>query len=349
MISIDGAQGEGGGQVLRTALTLAVCTGRAVHLRNVRAGRRKPGLLRQHLAALRAAQAISGADVEGMELGAREVRFEPHGLYAGAYHFAIGSAGSTTLVLQTVLPALALAAEASTVTLEGGTHNAMAPSVDFIEQAFLPLLEGLGLRVQSTLLRHGFYPNGGGLWRITVQPWRMPQPLKLVERGGLVSRQAVAKLGNLKRHIAERELERVAKKLRWPADSLAVDEVEAPGPGNVLSLRCRYRAVTEVFDAVGALGVTAEQVAGRAIRALKAYERTTAPVGVQLADQLLLPMVLGAGGEFVTGPLSCHTTTNAQVLAQVCERRLVQFEPLAAENGVERTRVRIPEPLALAR
>src|SRR4051812_32951839 len=159
---IDGSQGEGGGQILRSSLALAAITGTPVRLEKIRAGRAKPGLQKQHLAAVRAAARICNGRLEGDELQSRELTFHPQEPCAGEYHFAVGSAGSASLVLQTVLPPLLLAAGASKVVVEGGTHNPMAPPFEFLRDTFLPTLSRIGATVTLTLDRHGFYPAGGG-------------------------------------------------------------------------------------------------------------------------------------------------------------------------------------------
>ena len=347
-VTIDGSMGEGGGQVLRTALTLSMCLQRPISIANIRAGRRKPGLLRQHLTAVRAAAAISGAVVDGAELGARSIRFAPSTLMAGHYEFRIGSAGSTTLVMQTILPALSLLDAPSTVVIHGGTHNSLAPSVDFIELALLPLLARMGLRVRSTLVRHGFNANGGGEWRFEIEPWREAAPLELTERGAATRAEAVATISNLQPHIAERELDRVAKRLGWAANALTVRAVPSISPGNVLSLRCGFEGVTEVFESVGMIGVSAERVAGRAIRDARSYLAGSHAVGEFLADQLLLPMVLGQGGAFTTGALSSHARTNMALIEQMLGA--AHFE-VVEEMISERPHatVRILRGLALAR
>jgi len=147
---------------LRTSLALALVTGKGFRMDGIRAGRSRPGLLRQHLTAVRAAAEISGATVRGDEPGSKALSFEPGAVRGGAYRFAVGTAGSATLVLQTVLPALLLAEEASTLTLEGGTHNPAAPPFDFLARTFLPQLAKMGARVEATLERHGFIPRVAG-------------------------------------------------------------------------------------------------------------------------------------------------------------------------------------------
>lgn len=316
-IEIDGALGEGGGQILRTALTLALCTGQAIAVRNIRAKRPRPGLMRQHLVALRAAQLVSDATVHGDELSSTAIEFTPGVVRAGDYAFAIGSAGSASLVLQTILPALLRCDTKSTVRIEGGTHNGMAPSVDFIERSFLCALAPSGIRVKSTLERHGFYPNGGGVWQVEITPWKQKTAVVLLERGELLSQEAVAKVSDVPRHVAEREINCVRKKLRWQEDELHIEHVDSLGPGNIVSLRINHAQSAQVFEAVGRLGLSAERVAGRAIAQAKHYLANDYVVGEYLADQLLLPMVMGAGGAFITSELSSHTNTNMRVIEQI--------------------------------
>ena len=178
-IQIDGSQGEGGGQILRTALALSMITGQAFELINIRAGRKKPGLMRQHLVCVQASQHISQAYVEGAELHSQRLYFAPQHVQNGKYQFQIGSAGSTTLVLQTLLPALLLRNEASELTISGGTHNPLAPTADFIEHCFLPALEKLGIAVEFKLNKAGFFPIGAGEIQIKIQPWQHRNKLNL--------------------------------------------------------------------------------------------------------------------------------------------------------------------------
>ena len=347
VVRIDGSMGEGGGQVLRTALTLSMCLKQPIAVSNIRAGRKKPGLLRQHLAALKAAAEISDAELEGAELGSTEIGFIPGVVRSGSYEFKIGSAGSTTLLAQTIIPALGLLKEQSKLTVHGGTHNGMAPSVEFVELALAPLLKRAGLTVNSHLLRYGFYPNGGGTWRAKVEPWSNARFVELAVRGKPVSREAVATISNLQSHVGERELERVAKKMSWPSEELALKEVTAPGPGNLLSLRCAYENITEVFESVGSIGLSAERVAGRAIRDAKRYMQSEHAVGEYLADQLLLPLVLGAGGVFTTGPLSSHCRTNMLLINQMLGADYFEVTEEMTDTGPHST-VTIPKGLALA-
>jgi RNA 3'-terminal phosphate cyclase (ATP) len=330
MFTIDGSRGEGGGQILRSALSLALVTGTPVRIHGIRAGRARPGLMRQHLTAVRAAAEVGRAEVSGAEIGSREVVFRPRAVEPGAYRFNVGSAGSTTLVLQTVLPALATASGPSELTLEGGTHNPMAPPFDFLERAFLPLLGRMGPRVTAHLEASGFYPAGGGRLRVSVAPAPLTR-LELPERGELRSRAVVAMVANLPGAIARRELDAAAAVLGWDASCLRIQVVKgAPGPGNVVTILVESEHVTEVFTGFGEKGVRAEVVAERAAKEARAYLDAGVPVGEHLADQLLLPMALGGGGAFRTGAPSSHTRTQIELLEQMLGARTTVTERAGA-------------------
>lgn len=317
MLVIDGSQGEGGGQIFRSSLTLSMCLQKPVRIKNIRAGRSKPGLLRQHLACLRASQAICAAEVSGDELGSTEVVFKPGEVKSGEYRFAIGSAGSTSLVFQTILLPLLLADGVSEVCLEGGTHNHHAPSFDFIEKSFLPLMEKMGYRAEAELERFGFYPAGGGQWRARIQPVRELEALELTDRGAILKNEAVATSSQIPGHIAERELRQIRKKCHWPEENLHQREVNSAGPGNIVSLRVASEHTTEVIEVVGEKRLSSERVAGRAVKALNRYLEANVPVGEHLADQIVLPMVLGKGGRFRTQEPSLHLMTNIEVIRQL--------------------------------
>lgn len=315
MITIDGSQGEGGGQILRSALALSLVTGKPFRIGNIRARRKKPGLMRQHLTAVNAAAEVGAAQVSGNAIGSRELAFAPTALRSGRYHFAVGTAGSCTLVLQTVLPALILADGPSEILLEGGTHNPNAPPFDFLAGAFLPLLNRMGPSVTAVLERPGFYPAGGGRIRVKVTPSRELLPLHLLQRGKVLTQTATAIVARLPRSIAEREIAVVREKLTWGEDCLVVmEEPDSSGPGNVLVLAVASEFVTEIFTGFGELGVSAETVAGRTVKEVREYLASGVPVGRHLADQLLLPLALAGGGAFRTLAPTAHTITNIEVL-----------------------------------
>lgn len=323
MLTIDGAKGEGGGQILRSSLALSLITGTPLRIQRIRAGRKKPGLMRQHLTAVNAAAEIGRATVQGAAIGSQELTFHPREVTPGEYHFSVGTAGSTTLVLQTVLPALLTAAGPSKLTLEGGTHNPFAPSFDFLDKAFLPVLNRMGPEITATLDRPGFYPAGGGKISVAVRPAPRLERIDLLQRGDIRRRAAKALVARLPRHIAERELRVIRDRLGWDEAWLTVREVtDAHGPGNVLILEVESEHLTEVFTGFGRRGVRAETVAGDLARELQAYLAADVPVGPHLADQLLLPFVLAGGGSFKTMPLTHHTLTNIEVIETFCRVKI---------------------------
>lgn len=322
MILIDGSFGEGGGQILRTSLALSLLTGEPFRIRQIRARRPKPGLMRQHLTAVQAAAEVGCAEVTGAVLGSGELTFIPRQVRPGPYTFDIGTAGSVTLVLQTVLPALMVARAPSELCLRGGTHNLHAPPFDFLQKAFLPLLNRMGPHVEVILDRHGFYPAGGGQMTVSVQPQARLSPIELLERGEVLRRLARAVICRLPRHIAQRELATLRQGLSWPEECTLIEEVNSPGPGNVLVVEIHSQHVTEVFSGFGRKGLRAEAVASRVVEQVREYLGADIPVGVHLADQLLIPLGLAGGGRFRTLAPSDHTQTNLQTLRQFLDVRI---------------------------
>jgi RNA 3'-terminal phosphate cyclase (ATP) len=315
MIIIDGSQGEGGGQILRTSLALSIWTQQPVRIEHIRAKRAKPGLLRQHLTAVQAAVAISNGQAKGAELGSQALTFSPSKVQGGDYHFAIGTAGSCTLVLQTILLPLLLADRESTVTITGGTHNPGAPPVDFLQRAFLPLLVRMGADVEVTLKKHGFFPGGGGEIVAHIQPCSTLQGIELYERGERQRNFAEAYIASLPMHIAERELKTVGELMSWRKEQLFVRGLSShSGIGNALSIILEHEYVTEVFIGFGERGVSAETVAKTACDEALDYIASNAAVGPHLADQLLLPLALAGNGRFTMPAPTQHFTTNAAVI-----------------------------------
>ncbi|MFO1432746.1 MAG: RNA 3'-terminal phosphate cyclase [Candidatus Competibacteraceae bacterium] len=331
LLTIDGAYGEGGGQMVRTALSLALCTGRPIRVSPIRPRRAKPGLRQQHLTAVQAAVQVSSGYAKGAAVGSLELEFYPGPVRPGEYTVSIGTAGSTSLVFQTLLPALLTAAAPSRLILEGGTHNPQAPTFDFLQQTFLPLINRMGPRVEARLETYGFYPAGGGRWLADIQPCQRLHPLTLGERGRLLECQAQALLARLPHHIAQRELQTVAALLAWEPASLRTVAVSAFGPGNCLNLILRSEGVTEIVTGFGRRGVRAEQVAIEAAEPVRRYLAAGVPVGEHLADQLLLPLALAGGGEFLTLRPSRHTLTNQMVIQQ-CLPVTVEMTPLAEDR-----------------
>lgn len=323
MIEIDGGAGEGGGQVVRTALGLSLVTGKPFQINNIRGRRRKPGLLRQHLTAVRAATEIGKAKAQGDQLGSAQLTFEPKGITAGNYSVSIGTAGSCTLVLQAILPALLVAEGVSEMTIEGGTHNPMAPPFDFLQKTFLPQLQKMGVKISATLERPGFYPAGGGRIRVRVAPVAKLLPLELLSRG-TISISARALCAQLPGHIARRELNQIQRKLGVPEERTEQVLLKKYGPGNCVSIFVHSDTLTETFTGFGEMNVKAEKVAARTVKEVREYLKTESPVGPYLADQLLIPMAMAGAGRFRTGPLSSHTQTNMEIIGKFLEVSFVQ-------------------------
>ncbi len=333
MIIIDGSEGEGGGQVVRNACALSLVTGAPFRIANIRGGREKPGLMRQHVTAIEAACAIGGGSCEGVRVGSRAMSFTPGTVRAGDYHFAVGTAGSTGLVLQTILMPLLLADGPSRVVLEGGTHNMLAPPFEFIERCFLPVVNRMGPTVTAKLVRHGFYPSGGGRIEVEINPAPLVA-IDCTERGALLDQSATAFFAGLPFDVADREIRTAQKQLDWPERSFSVRELpEERGPGNILLLEARYEHVTEIVSGFGKLGVPAEQIAKRAAARMKGYLESTAFAGPYLADQLLLPFAIAGGGAFTTVKPSQHAMTAADVTARFLGRHTAFVHEA---NGIHR-------------
>jgi RNA 3'-terminal phosphate cyclase (ATP) len=317
MIVIDGSYGEGGGQILRTSLALSLVTGKPFRIENIRANRKKPGLGRQHLTAVNAAVEIGQAEVKGNSIGSLILDFAPETVKPGKYHFAIGTAGSCTLVLQAILPALLMAEGKSELTLEGGTHNPLAPTFDFLNMAFFPVLHRMGANVTAALERPGFYPAGGGKFSVSIEPTGRPARIDLLTRGNIEKQTARAVVSKLPKSIGEREINVIRGILGWDRHCLCVEEVKHPvGPGNVLTAIIECEQITEVFTGFGERGVPAEKVASRIVIEIQEYLNADVPVGRHLADQLIIPVALAGGGKFRTLSPSQHTTTNIEVVKQ---------------------------------
>jgi RNA 3'-terminal phosphate cyclase (ATP) len=316
MLVIDGSVGEGGGQILRSALALSLLTGTAFRITNIRARRSRPGLMRQHLMAVNAATQIGDAETSGAEIGSKELVFSPKSVRGGDYTFAIGGAGSTTLVFQTVLYPLLLSTKvSSTLKLEGGTHNPMAPPIDFLQHAFLPQLARMGADVEVDFTRHGFYPAGGGAWSVAIHPLEKFSRLDLVDRGEIRFRRASALIAQIPGSVAIRELDALAKLLDWDRDACRPLMIQnSHGPGNALVAIVGSEHITEVFTAFGERGVSAEKVAQNLADEIRRYLKSEVPVAEHLADQLLLPMALGEGGSFRTLQPTEHCRTQVSLI-----------------------------------
>lgn len=343
MIELDGAVGEGGGQILRSSLALSVCTGQPIGIHRIRAKRPKPGLMRQHLACVNAAAAISGARVVGAELHSQELRFEPGPVRPGEYLFDVGTAGSCSLVLQTVLPPLMTAASASRVVLHGGTHNPMAPPFHFLERCFAPLLRRLGVGLVLDLQRHGFNPRGGGEFTADITPASDGlRVCDIEERGALVEAHAECLTPALPMGVAQRELELLAERLGFAGTQLSVPPARADeGPGHVLMVTWVHEAVSEVVTAFGERNTAGDALARAAAHEALAYRAAAGALGPHLADQWMLPLALAvaeckAPAHYTCTEMTEHSSTNIGVIETFLP---VRFE--VAESAAGRWRVSV--------
>lgn len=313
-IQLDGSEGEGGGQVLRTALTLSAITGRSFEIARIREGRDKPGLKAQHLAAVRAAAVLVGAEVEGDELGSRHLRFRPrHPPAAGNYVFEIGTAGSTSLLLHTVAPVLSLAGEPSGVRIRGGTHVRAAPTFHDLVFGWAPLFRALGYPVDVHLAGAGFFPEGGGEIVAVVRPAQPARPFDLRRRGALVEVRVIPILAGLPSSIADALGTAAVARLRRAGVLPVVESMALPtGPsrGAALCIVARYEHVTVTFGALGARGKSSPVVADEAVSAFEEHHASGMALDGHLADQVLLPLALGSAG-IQGGPTPIHRFTTS--------------------------------------
>ncbi len=331
MIVLDGSMGEGGGQILRSALALSMVTRKPFAIEKIRANRNKPGLMRGHLTAVEAARAVSGAAVEGAEIGSTKLVFAPKAITPGAYTFKVGTAGSITLVGQTVLFPLMTAKGPSHLVLEGGTHNPFAPPYDFLAESFLPIISRMGPKIAATLHRPGFYPAGGGRMEIHIEPVSSLKRFALTECEAAVAWSAEAVGARIDAKICERELASLKKRVPFIERTEIVMREDSLGPGNVLMVEAASATHTEVFVSFGERGVGADLVAERAANQVKRYVAANVPVGPHLADQLLIPLAMAGGGRFLTVKPTRHTTTNMEVISRFMEVEFI-VSPIGSDT-----------------
>jgi RNA 3'-terminal phosphate cyclase (ATP) len=315
-IFIDGSTGEGGGQILRTSLTLSCITGKSLHIENIRAARRNPGLAKQHLSCVRAACKICNGQSQGAAKGSGVLDFQPDPVQSGDYHFDIGSAGSASLVIQTLLPALFLADNPSTVIVNGGTHNPWATPFDFLNETFLPAISTAGFDGRCKLIKHGFFPAGGGKISFNIKPWQK-------SKGKIIDLCLEAKepqvhariyTAKLPVHVAQRQRKLL---LQSGLDIQNVEHIEvedSDGPGNCAMVRLCGSERTTVFTAFGMRGKPSEEVISEVVSLTEAFLISDATVDRFLADQLLIYMAITKAGSFTTNELSSHLQTNMEVI-----------------------------------
>jgi RNA 3'-phosphate cyclase len=327
ILELDGSFGEGGGQILRTSLALSLLTGKPFHLRNIRAGRAKPGLQPQHLTSVRSAASVGAAQLRGASPSSTDLVFEPGPVQPGKYRFDVGTAGATGLVLHTVYLPLALRGgdSPSELTLIGGTHVTMSPCFHFLDATWRHYLEAFGLRLSLSLLRPGFYPRGGGVVEVHIQPCPRLHGVSLSDRGPATATGWSAVAG-LPESIAHRQARRAAYRLR--ESGLKVDfreETWEGGPGSVLAVELNTTPAPTLFFGLGARGKPAERVADEAVDQVIAYlDGGGALVDAHSADQIVLPLALAEGpSEYRVAEVTAHLTTNIAVIRKFVERDIV--------------------------
>jgi RNA 3''-phosphate cyclase len=325
MIEIDGSLGEGGGQLLRSSLTLAAITGQPFRMTRIRARRRPPGLKAQHHKAIEAIAAICGARVEGAGLGSQTLLFEPGPIAPGEFSLDIGTAGATSLVLQTILPPLSLATAASHVDLRGGTHARWSPCFEYLKLQWLAFVKKIGFDADLEMARAGFYPAGGGLIRAAIRPARCLRPIRLLERGPLRAIRGVSAVARLDPHIAERQRDEAVRRLvgHAPAFELEVVRLASSSPGTLLLLRAEFENSAACFFSLGERGKPAERVADEAVDELLEFLATGGAVDPYLADQLVVPLALAPGeSALAVSRVTGHLTTNAEIVRRFLPVRI---------------------------
>jgi RNA 3'-terminal phosphate cyclase (ATP) len=326
-VELDGSFGEGGGQILRSSLALSLLTGRPFRLRNIRARRSKPGLQPQHLKSVHAAAEVGRAHVKGAQLGSVVLDFEPGPVQPGKYHFRIGTAGATSLVLHTVYLPLALAGAASTVTIEGGTHVPHSPCFHFLEHTWRAYLALLGAPIRLTMERAGFYPRGGGVIHAAIEPVKTlhGSPLAGAAASPVSHARVLSAVAGLPDHIVTRQAQRAMERLGGRGLEIEVCAEHWPGgPGTMLGIELDTQPAPTFFFAIGERGKRAETVADEAVAQAEAF-LDTGPAGIDehSADQVVLPLAFAAeSSSFAAARASQHLLTNIAVIQQFVDRRI---------------------------
>lgn len=319
LIQIDGSHGEGGGQILRTALALSAILGKPFAIFNIRSKRKNPGLQAQHLESVKALARITEAQTEGVELGSQRITFIPEKIVPGDYHFEVRTAGSATLLLQAIFMPLCFSKGISNVTLIGGTHVPWSPSFHYFSEVLLPTLKKIGVSAGAAIEKWGFYPKGGGRIRLKINPVQELKPMSLVDRGALKKIRGISAISNLPGYVAERQKEqalmRIQREFQMHGEITILDNVSSRGPGSFLFLLAEYENVIAGFSSLGVRGKPTEKVAEEAVDSLKDYLESDGCIDPYLADQLVPFMALVKGNSsFTTTRITEHLLTSLRVI-----------------------------------
>lgn len=333
LIELDGSAGEGGGQILRSALTLSLLTGQPFKLINIRANRSKPGLQPQHLMCVRAASAIGSATYKGGSIGSAVLYFEPGPVKAGQYTFSIGTAGATSLVLHTVFLPLAMRSDRdSELIITGGTHNNHAPCYHFLETTWAAYMARMGFQVDLEMVRPGFYPRGGGEIRVVIRPCSLVNGLSLTQAAELTTAGGFSAYAGLPESVGRRQARRLSVRLKAQQieSHITLEEWQAANPGTVAAVIFRQAPVPTLFFGLGERGKPAEAVADDAADEAIAFRASRCPVDAHSADQILLPLVFSPhASEYRTSNVTRHLTTNIETVRKFVTRDIT----LDAEVG----------------
>lgn len=325
MISIDGQMGAGGGQVLRTCLSLSLITGKPFNISNIRAGRKKPGLRAQHLNAVSLSQKIGRAHVEGSILNSTKLTFHPQEILSGKYRSDIGTAGSTSLVLQTAYLPLSYGTNPSNLSLIGGTHVPFSPSFDWLSMHWVHYIKSIGIRLSIELAQAGFYPQGRGQILARINPMKQLSGLKISQRGALKQIGGISAVANLDQKIAERQREQVIRRLgsKYPLNGIRIKQLPSKYKGTSITLVCEFEETQCCYSALGAPGKPAEKVADEVCDQVEALLSTEAALDEYLADQMLLPLSLASSkSTYTTAKITDHIRTNADVIQAFINTRI---------------------------
>jgi RNA 3'-terminal phosphate cyclase (ATP) len=339
-IEIDGSYGEGGGQILRTALAFSSILKVPVIIHHIRAGRKKSGLQAQHLKGVEALAHITAAQTEGVSLGSEKVTFIPQKISPGKFRFEVGTAGSVTLLLQALLPPLCYAKGSSHLTLVGGTHVEWSPPFHYLTEILFPTLKSMGISVRADIERWGWYPQGGGVIRVDIEPGSQMKPISLFDRGPIKRIWGISAISNLPRHVAERQkgeaLKRIEREMKMDAEITVLDDAPSIGQGSFLFLSAESEGTIAGFSSLGKKGEPAEKVAEEAVMSLKDYMASEGCIDPHLADQLIPFLALAKGNSgFTTTQITEHLLTNLWVVGLFSEVKIFKSEEKGRGGKVE--------------